>query len=810
MTSTMRSSKVRDLHRWINLFEIRNQADLTIAYRLLEVKGLPPGEHYDKNMNRLVKAVTYGIRASVVLLQQGGAHYLAIPADAPLPQLEQRLMPHVATLVPREETYSLPLDRLNEKTAPIAAAFLQRALGAPLWRDQGLWGNGRRYYSKQPVNARHGDATVDIYPGFVWNVIVAEDGRLFLAVDTVVRYVERCWLSERLNGGDPATYLRRYCLYHFGPQWYMVQLWGLTGLPVAEQRFLPNGKDQIVDVLTYTRECWTMNPPAWVRELHPESPAILYRYPGSEQERYGALALCKLALSTADAEARGLHRRSIVDPAPRFERIRKVVARHFQHAQLGGCRIQVMTTPLEIERRIFPIPPQRFGHDRVLAVEPNVPTDATDIVSLEKFGQRRLRLVLDPTAGPLDARPFDAQCLFLPHSLARGINEDFEQEFIRAVREVSGQQSYKVQRIIYDDRAATSLYKQVQAIKRAITDNRISRGYALLVLPERAKRDLHNYLKKALWPHLQFQCAMASKIRRYYEPTQDEHGFQLAPDQTGKFISYVRNCAFGMMVVNRKWSWALAAPLRYEVYIGIDVLNGVAGVTFVYNRGEQIFFRDFPCKHKERLTTAELRKILVTHLHQDLKALKLRPQSIVIHRDGRTFSSELKAVELAGHDLRGVLGDSVVVGIVDIRKTTADHLRLADGESLETAQNPTIGAPYRVNAREGVICTTGWPFRFPGTAKPLAAVIVEGPLDIDWVLEDILALSQPVFTAPDKCARLPLTIKLADDFLEPIAADADEEAARYEEEEEDGVAEIEGSDFVVEALDSASSLVSTA
>src|SRR5207247_1429484 len=142
--------------------------------------------------------------------------------------------------------------------------------------------------------------------------------------------------------------------------------------------------------------------------------------------------------------------------------------------------------------------------------------------------------------------------------------------------------------------------------------------------------------------------------------------------QVGKFISYVRNCALGMMVVNRKWSCALAIPLHYEVYIGVDVLNGVAGVTFVYNRGEQIFFRDFPCKHKERLTTAELRKILVTHLHQDLKALKLRPQSIVTHRDGRTFSSELKAIKLARHDLRDVLGNSVIVGIVDIRKTTAD------------------------------------------------------------------------------------------------------------------------------------------
>jgi hypothetical protein len=61
-------------------------------------------------------------------------------------------------------------------------------------------------------------------------------------------------------------------------------------------------------------------------------------------------------------------------------------------------------------------------------------------------------------------------------------------------------------------------------------------------------------------------------------------------------------------------------------------------------------------------------------------------------------------------------------------------------------------------------------------------VIAEGALKVEWVLEDIFALSQPVFTAPDKCGRLPLTIKLAHDFLEPIASHADDEAALYEHE----------------------------
>jgi len=55
-----------------------------------------------------------------------------------------------------------------------------------------------------------------------------------------------------------------------------------------------------------------------------------------------------------------------------------------------------------------------------------------------------------------------------------------------------------------------------------------------------------------------------------------------------------------------KWPWALASPLRYDVYVGIDVLNSMAGFTFVYNGGQQIFFHHYPSKQKERLGTNQI------------------------------------------------------------------------------------------------------------------------------------------------------------------------------------------------------------
>jgi len=74
-------------------------------------------------------------------------------------------------------------------------------------------------------------------------------------------------------------------------------------------------------------------------------------------------------------------------------------------------------------------------------------------------------------------------------------------------------------------------------------------------------------------------------------------------------------------------------------------------------------------------------------------------------------------------------------------------------------------------------------------------VIAEGALDIAWVLEDLFALSQLIFAAPRGCARLPVTIKLDDDFLEPIAGEADEEAALYEESEVETLHDDEDEEF---------------
>ena len=87
------------------------------------------------------------------------------------------------------------------------------------------------------------------------------------------RYIDRLWLTERLarEGKDPRDYLLRHCLYHFGHQWYVVQLLQPTGLSVAEQEFVVDGTGQIAQVLPYTREKCEINPPPWIRRSGSEA-----------------------------------------------------------------------------------------------------------------------------------------------------------------------------------------------------------------------------------------------------------------------------------------------------------------------------------------------------------------------------------------------------------------------------------------------------------------------------------------------------------------------------------------------------------
>lgn len=769
---------------WINRFEITNLHQLTLQYRLIGIGNLQKTPAYDKQVNQLVKWVAYDTQQPVALVKRNDLHWLAVPISSYPSKTEIRVGPETAKLTMGDEEYTLNLGQLNQADMPIAIKLLEYALNTPLMHNAELWSFGRHYYKKQPISAGGPHSSVDLYPGFSWNIVTAEGGRLFVRLDTTTRFVDSKWMTADHNAADPKRYQGSNCLYHFGHQWYVVKLAGLTDTSIAEHTF-PIDEQKTADVFSYTRNRWSKNPPVWVRDLDCNSPAILYKIPGKDVLRSGALALCKRLLQTNEVAVARRHHEAITPPEERFSDMEAIIKIHFQQAQLCGKTIQVSSQPLKSVQRVFPIPAQRFGGGRVLGI--SAQTGVTDVVPPSEMGRARLKLLQDPDAGCLDTSSFRTQYLLIPQSLPRTISQDFQKRFERMMQTVSGQTGYRVTRIVYDNRTARGLYQQVEVIKKAVDKAEVQSGYGLLILPEHSHRDLHNGIKRKLWAKLQFQSALTDTIRTFYRQQAGRETYEVKPEQMGKYQSYLRNLALGTLVVNRKWPWALMKPLHYDVTIGIDVLNYMAGITFVYNQGTDITFQHAESQQPEKLSAKQIKSMLLQSLRSDLKRLNVSPRSIVIHRDGRTFAPEIEGIYQAVKILKkeDLLPEDVQIGIVDIRKTSADQTRIVAGESVGDRRNPDMGSYTVFDSRSGAVCTTGSPFSFSGTANPLSVIGVEGDLNMEWVMQDIFDLSQLVFSAPDRCQRLPATIKIADDFLEPLAGFVDEDALNYDSEDED-------------------------
>jgi len=766
------------IYHCFNLYEIENFSDLKCEYRLVKV-SLTEDETYEKNVEILRKNLIHELKKPVTLLGMRPESLFAIPAEAKLEKLEYPVVRHIAKLTPDEDIYQLNFNNIESANLPIALSFLQYSVSGPLMKDNTLWGRGNTFIQKGPL--ANIQTPTDVYEGFVFS-IVPTGKRLFLGIDIVHRYVDKLWLPDRATGSTLSNYKMRHFLY-CGKDWFEIQLINPTKLSIKDQKFPDKNAGQPIDVYSYTKNRFTHNPPDYIKNLDPDSEAILYRYPGKGSEKYyGAAALCKLRYSTDAPEVQKLHQKTILSPIERFERIQKILENHFQKAKLNGVPINVSKDPLQKKKDFFYIPDQIFGKGHVLHIARNREDDGINYSSL---GKERISLLFDKDAGPLVTTAFEAQHMIFPESLPREIQEDYMDRVKNVIQHLNSN-PYSHRRVVYSNKNCKSLYKQFKAIKTALDNASVKQGYALLVLPEDAKPDLHNYVKRELWPDFQFQCAQAQKIKQYYKP-QGNNGitkYIVAKEFEQKYKSYVKNTAFGILQVNRKWLWALKTPLKYDAYIGIDVLNGIAGFTFIYNNGKDCYFKDYRCTQIERLTQRQVRTILHERLKEDINHFKLTPKSIVIHRDGSTGLSEIDGVRDAFGALKkeGVLSSDIITGIVEIRKTRTYNIRLIENKEDGQYDNPSLGSYFIINSKEGIICNTGRPFLSQGTAKPLHAVIAEGNLDIKKVLEDIFSLSQLIWSAPEKCGRLPVTIRLADDLLEPIASKVELDEAIYESE----------------------------
>jgi len=776
-----------DRHR-INLYEIENPAGYKFRYQFVQVIGLDRAsasnpDLIDRGLNTLAKKVAIGERCPVAVVRESSGARLVVPADVVLSETEYHLAPDVVRLKPENRVRECHLASEDAADRHVCLSFLQFDLRGRLRNETDLWpGSIYSYFPRKPLNGGNLSREIDLYEGFHFHIRYF-DGGLFLGIKLAHKYVDAAWAVDRFREETFERLKMRMFLYHFGYTWYPIQLIEVMDKSIGETEFVPAGSEAAISLFDYVMAKAGKNAPPWIRNLDSKTRAVRHRNPGRDVRLFSPLALLKLIHRTNDPGAKELHRESIKDPEERFSFGRQIVERYFQNQTFLGAGLSINPSAHVVRPRVFAVPCLEFGQGKTLRVCEH-PKQGE--VPLAELGRSRMNLLTDRTAGVAAASPLEPQYIVIPRSLDRAIAEDATKKLEATTRSFL-QTSYRLDTVLYDDRTCRTLKHYVDAILAGVRQPNARHGKGVLVLPAKAPGDLHNYIKRALRDELQFQCLDAGKLGTFYQTVLRDgaRSIEPIPASLRRLGSYINFASLGLLIVNRQWGWVLQEGTHYDAYISFDVLNGHVAFTFFYEGGRHCYTRNFDSGQPEKLLKAQVRKAIYDGLKLDLKVLRAL-KSIVLQRDGRLFKAEWLGFEEAVRQLiaEGLLPGDILIGGIEIAKKFVSGLRLVH-EVVDRLENPTIGTSLRTGDDEGIVCTTGRPFRFPGTASPVAVRVVHGALDLDWVMEDVFRKSLLCWSSPGACISVPIDLKLCDETLRAFAGEAEDEEAVHGQEVEE-------------------------
>lgn len=758
---------------------------------MIEIGSIPEGVDLPHNLQLIRRHVQHEYGAPATCIIRDGKRFLAVgtkpkkkdyPAtiDAPI------LQGLVVSLRLTSDITRLNLVNSIEDDQQIITNFLDFDLRAALRSDEErLWKGNSPYifYTKQPVPLRTNANGVNLYSGFSCRMQFVPNVGFGLVVDTLSVFTDSRTLAERKAAGeDWRSWIGRHFVYEFGHRWYFIQLKNVEKKTIAEAQFVDQRSGATTNLFDYLDDRWKDRKPERLQMLTQDDLAVTYGSPTQQGERYAAASLIRLRYKTNEEPAQDHHRETIVDADNRMGDLQTIIRKYLDgKVKLEGIPLNVTDQPASIPYRVFSIPSQRFGQDRILSRPQITPQSIED-------GWRRRKNWLQNTNIGIYSRNegITSQFFMMPssHTDDEDMADQIEQDIKGAVQKYCPI-PYNPKLVVWDDEKAQNI-PQIRSELTELKKSMINAGTscAVVVLPaRRGKVDtgkLRRHIKKALSPEIRTKCVQASELIRLMQAARNGDG-----KAAGRYQSYLTYTALDILVTSGYRLWVLNEPLNYDLYIGIDVLNNVAGFTFVAAGGAICRFVPSQSDQKEQLSAEQVAEVLGKHLREIIPRFKeisgRLPRHIVVHRDGRWYNTESQGFNFITDKLfhEGLLPENVVKGVVEIQKTNAQRWRLFARDKNQF-HNPIVGTYCIFTPQRGIICTTGLPARIPGTSKPLLVNIVEGNLDMEKVLRDIYWLSILAWSKPDGVQSLPITIKLADAWLEPIGAAIDENEALFE------------------------------
>lgn len=778
----------------LNLFRITNLPDLDLSYKLVETdlaKLEGKEDLYNRQMLKIAQKVASLTSGPTASIHKDGKLFIAIPSNKLLENSKIDIAPFSVNVKLLQDVYHIPAGKINKDNLEVVQKFLDFEMRRQLGNNPQLWKLGSaQFFQKRPVQS-NADSNIEIFGGFKYKLLTLENGQFCIALDITYKYIDKHPLSYYIKEANAqaqgSNFKGRKFLYQNWDNWYTAELVGF-GKKIKDHEFMSDGKThKVFDYILSKgqRARFDIKP-----ILKPDDITMFYKYPGRYMEpHHGASSLARMLYQTNDPEVKSLHRFSIKDPTKRFDTITKIINTFFQRLSFNGKPLKINKNPETEKINHFGMPDLLYHGDQVLH------TGESDFdVNIRDFGLERKKYLMNN--GVITRTGFDQQYLIIPDSMDKNVVTAIKKNIEFQINKLApGFTEFKVIRYKTDITKAATY--QVQDIEKVLKSQNALCGFALFVLPDikiRSKRQItifHDCLKSKFYPDLKVQCVSGYKISSYFQAftASGDIEYKVPEHLKPKFRSYLNNLVFEHLLMNRKWPFALANNLHYDIYIGIDVHDRYAGFTFFFKNGQQIFFasEQVPKKNKsqraEKLMAGLLHRVLFEKLKIFIPLYAPNPNSIVIIRDGRSFGEEEKALSsvIGELDREGIINKSLLKsGVVDLHKQSIIPFRLASQtNAYNHLENPIAGTYKLIAPAEGFLFNTGYPFQIPGTAKPLHISLKAGDLNFLYILEDLFHQSMLAFSAPDRSNALPITIKLIDTLLEPLAA------ATEQEEEED-------------------------
>ena len=784
-----------------NVYPILNLNELSARYRLYRIRGLRRGGEYYQNRQEIGKKMSIKHRTPATVVDIDGAPHLVLRDDVADPE-SMPLVRGTAHFNRLDEVFTLDFTKRDPITDTICLRFLRFSIQNALEARIELWHpeRGRPFFERTPQIFDD----LAIFSGFSVRPAIAPNGEIGLCVDCTSRYIAKRPLPMKMTGNAFRKYRHQHFIYHYGRDWYDVRLDDLADVNVSEDTVSTDTGQ--VPLIEYIIQHVQKPIPQEVARL-PHDASVAYYMNSSGEMRAVPTGLCYQVLDTQHRGVQRQQNKMTVPPTKRRQRIQEYVERFLTKLRFGtdGTIIRVSPTSVRIQQRMFQIPDYEFGNGYKLSVR-NSP-DA-DQVSLEQIGRKRRDLLLDRSAGFHRSDPLDQpQYLILPESIYNSWGEQYVNDLTQAVRNLFPHSSdtplgkpYKPEIVRYSDFKPRTFIDQGKAILAAVREHSPRPGCALVMVHhiEDKKTREHDQLSAMivhrLFKEFEIRAAVNHSLMgsECYELVNGDCNYRIRQSKRRKLVPYLTNVALNkILLVNERWPFVLGTPLHADLTVGIDVKGNTAGFTLVNRRGNIIHPYCKLSRHKEKLTTEQVSYEFSRLVRQEAQAIESSARNIVVHRDGRSYESEIEGLRRAMESLRqdGTIDTDAKLTVLEIAKTSPAPLRLfdsgQDGQVNTRVSNPQVGCYYMPSEDEAYLCTTGKPFKHPGTSKPIHVCRVEGEMPLVECLEDFYSLSTLTWTRPEDCARNPITIKLTDRYLGEDASEYDDDALESGSEEKD-------------------------